>query len=430
MRPHGLTLVLMLAAAELGAPHKAAAGGGGGRGLSIRRLTPRARALAPRASIDAGSDAEDERAPLLTPPPLDGSRAARLAVLVSVPMAWGTYAPAVKIAYAAATDPPVPGLLIALGQYVVASGCLLVAALASAPPPQPPPQPSEAANAAGWAGGAKAWLAGLELGGYLFVANQLQVRGLQSVPTDRAAFLVQTTTLLVPLGQAALSGGLGKLPARTWAACALAFGGVVLMSSAQEHPAAAANAAAWAGSSLLSSGDLLVLGAAAIYSAHVLRLSALAPALPPITLAVRKALSELVLGSAALGAALFLLPGSELAVATRAFAAELPSLPPDALLRLGGSAAWCGAVTCAYTIWAQSYGQGGPISATDANLVYTTQPLWSALCAYALLGETLTTQEAGGAAVVAAALALAASAPTDGAGAEEGAVVGAGRLDE
>ena len=61
-------------------------------------------------------------------------------------------------------------------------------------------------------------------------------------------------------------------------------------------------------------------------------------------------------------------------------------------------------MTVAYTIWAQSYGQSGGISATNANLVYTTQPLWSAAFAWLLLGELLTPSEAAGGLVIGAAL--------------------------
>ena len=49
---------------------------------------------------------------------------------------------------------------------------------------------------------------------------------------------------------------------------------------------------------------------------------------------------------------------------------------------------WTGLVTVAYTIYAQSYGQRRVKPAT-ANLIYTFQPVCTALFAWTLLGETL-----------------------------------------
>ena len=53
-----------------------------------------------------------------------------------------------------------------------------------------------------------------------------------------------------------------------------------------------------------------------------------------------------------------------------------------------GAILWTGWITCAYTIYAQSYGQR-KVGPSDSNLIDTTQPLFSSLFAYLLLGETL-----------------------------------------
>ena len=73
------------------------------------------------------------------------------------------------------------------------------------------------------------WLAGAELGGYLFFGNCAQVLGLQWTTADRAAFLVQLTTIIVPVLEAGVQRT--SLPARTWAACGLATVGVAVLSS-------------------------------------------------------------------------------------------------------------------------------------------------------------------------------------------------------
>ena len=68
-----------------------------------------------------------------------------------------------------------------------------------------------------------------------------------------------------------------------------------------------------------------------------------------------------------------------------------------------GAILWTGWVTCAYTIFAQSYGQSR-VPPTEANLIYSIQPLCTALFAYILLGETLSRSGVVGASFIAAAV--------------------------
>ena len=102
------------------------------------------------------------------------------------------------------------------------------------------------------------------------------------------------------------------------------------------------------------------------------------------------------------------------------FVDSFPNMNQAAMLTLVGAAAWCGAVTCAYTIWAQSFGQGSGISATNANLIYTTQPLWSAAFAWLLLSEVPTYNEAAGGIAIASALFLAVTGANDAGTLSEG----------
>ncbi|EOD18764.1 hypothetical protein EMIHUDRAFT_209322 [Emiliania huxleyi CCMP1516] len=289
----------------------------------------------------------------------------QLAVLVSVPAAWGTFAPAVKLANAA-SPVPFPAVLFSAGQYVVASSLLLAAtalvppAAPASPAPTPPPR--------------FAWAAGAELGGYLFIGNLLQVSGLATVPADRGSFLVQTTTLMVPLLQALSQGGLGSVSAKTWTACALAFVGVLCMSASDGGGGGGLSIA-------FGPGDVLVLSSAVLYSLHVLRLSALAPAVPPLRLAVAKAGAETVYA----------------ALAVCALMTALPNSPPA----IEAGPPLCRAAT------ARRSADG--VTSRRANLIYTTQPLWSVLFAALLVSEVPTSSEALGGAVIAAALWLAAS---------------------
>ena len=102
-------------------------------------------------------------------------------VLMMVPVAWGTYGVSVKSCYAL-TSPP-PELAFGLLQYVISSSVLSFALFAAQP--QEPPAPSSQKPTA------SAAAAGLELGGYLFVAALLQIFGLGMTTATRGAFIVQ-----------------------------------------------------------------------------------------------------------------------------------------------------------------------------------------------------------------------------------------------
>jgi len=65
-----------------------------------------------------------------------------------------------------------------------------------------------------------------------------------------------------------------------------------------------------------------------------------------------------------------------------------PITESSSVLTFVAAILWTGLITSAYTIYAQSYGQRR-INPVDSNLIYTTQPLFSSLFAYALLGEKL-----------------------------------------
>ncbi|KAJ8601866.1 hypothetical protein CTAYLR_002680 [Chrysophaeum taylorii] len=281
-------------------------------------------------------------------PPLRATKPdQRLATLVSVPVVWGTYAPIVRYVYEVPAPPP--PLLFSAAYYVVALATLSTAASLTRRHP-----------------GEDADRAGAELGGYLFLGNFAQVLGLQSTTANAAAFLVQLTTIFVPALQAITSG---SLQARTRDACALAFAGVAVICGDDLDDLARTGL-----------GDALVVLAALFYSCHVLRLGTFAPRFDPIELALSKAKFETLFAVVAVVVAVALAPRDDY----RAFlSADRPSTD---LLKLGAATLWCGAMTCAYTIWAQSYGQFD-ISPARANLVYTSQPIFSSLFAALLVGE-------------------------------------------
>jgi hypothetical protein len=140
------------------------------------------------------------------------SRLRGLLSLATVPVVWGTYVPAVRLMY----ESGVPGLVFSASYHAV-SALASAAALRLASPAGPradgggtdEPRATIAAKdtedesrgegtrGAGEGIGpmAVAFRGGLELGAYTFAASSMQVVGLETVPSDRAGFLIQRTFL-------------------------------------------------------------------------------------------------------------------------------------------------------------------------------------------------------------------------------------------
>ena len=340
------------------------------------------------------------RATPRTPPPylkaaatLPPPSAARIAALIAVPIAWGTYSPAVEFAYALPHTPPPQALSFA---FVAVSAASLQLASALAPPEQPLEPTDENSDAP--PDDALRLRAGAELGLWLFLGSNIQLLGLQLTDAARAGFIVQLTTVLVPLAEALVLRR--ALPPRLWAAVAAATAGIaqisVLGGAASGDPR----------------GDALVAASAVMYTAHVVRLGEFAAALPALGLAKAKAAAQLALNVATLGA---LQAGG--GVDLGGWAA---SLTPAEAATLGGVCLWNGLVPSAFTTWAQSYGQSA-VSPTAANVLYSLQPVTNAAIAAVVLGEVLTPDEVGGGALVLLGAALASTASErEGAAAEEG----------
>ena len=120
-------------------------------------------------------------------------------VLLTVPFAWGTFEPAVKFVYA--IEPPIPGLVFSPCYYFVAASALSMLSLLSYRQDDDGPAMSSGKiednqNQNSFLNiNASAVLGGIELGFYLFLGNSLQVLGLNTLNSDRVAFLIQLTTV-------------------------------------------------------------------------------------------------------------------------------------------------------------------------------------------------------------------------------------------
>jgi drug/metabolite transporter (DMT)-like permease len=349
-----------------------------------------------------------------------------LLILLTVPFAWGTFEPAVRYVYS--IDPPINTFIFSLAYYTVAS-LSLVAAASLASSRASSQDATEDVNqddvdddndGLGDKKSALVWpiQGGLELGTYLVVGNTLQVLGLKTVPADRAAFLLQLTTLFVPVLDAVFQRSFQAVTARTWIACVVALAGVGAMGLDDGGGGDSVSASTGELSpqrlldvfSHLSSGDAFIIAAALAYTFHCLRLEGYAKKTSAVKLAASKACVEtflsaltvagLILYSQNAGAtdssgqgniegleAFLKTSGQDITSFVGSFDDYL-TMPSSVWIPAVGAVLWTGLVTVAYTIYAQSYGQRR-VNPTTANLIYTFQPVCTAIIAWALLGETL-----------------------------------------
>ncbi|CAM9089866.1 unnamed protein product [Scytosiphon promiscuus] len=381
-----------------------------------------------RSLEPAGNDADSPGSSL--PPHTGGNKLTErggLLLLATVPLVWGTYSPSVKYLYQMGESPP--GLLFNFACYAVSVLTFAaVAGLNSA-------RTRRTASAAGGAGSEVeaeeslpqeektvldryATRAGAELGLWLFLGGTVQVWGLELTSASRAGFLVQLTTVFVPVLEAFL--GRRKLKPQVWFACALATVGVAMVSLGGILPPgadvvkyvtglfSAARLAPAGGWERIASGnlrgDLLVACSALFYSLHVVRLGVHVSKVDTLSLARAKALSELgfsglsVLIAGSIGG-----QGGNFARFISALASK-----PELWLVFGAVTVWNGALTSAYAMWAQTRGQAS-VAPSEANLVYSLQPLWSVFFAALILKESFRGVEAAGAALLLLSLVLVAA---------------------
>lgn len=367
-------------------------------------------------------------------------------VLMTVPLSWGTYTPVVRYLYA--IEPPVPGFVFSACYYALAAitTTSLVFWQSQKTVMIDREQEMDQSDNSDFPS-----IGGIELGSYLFLANCLQVIGLETVQSDRAGFLVQFTTVMVPFAEALFAGNLLSVPVRTWFACLFAFLGLFIMGlDGKAELAGDPISALLTAFSSFSDGDFLILGAALLYTMHVVRLGTYAKQTTPLKLAASKSTWETVLSILLVVVLTSLSPlagqqsgligfgaktGKEISTFFSSFTDGFASgdIPTSALVPALGAVLWTGKpsisvrndsffygkmilrnllvlgwVTCAYTIYAQSFGQSR-VSPTNANLIYTFQPIFTALFAWVLLGETMGPAGIFGGAIIATSVYIVAS---------------------
>ncbi|WP_036270059.1 DMT family transporter [Meiothermus rufus] len=198
-------------------------------------------------------------------------------------------------------------------------------------------------------GEGRLWRAGLELGLLLFVAYLTQTIGLEYTTASRSAFITTLYVVILPVLLGLLGHRLGR---SVWWAAGLAIGGVGLLSYDGSPP---------------NQGDVWTLGTALAYALYIWRLERLAPRFPALSL------TAVQMWVVALGSFFWMLGEKP--------AWNLAQFPYLSLLYLG-------LVASALCVWLQALGQR-LVSAPQAAVIFTLEPVYAAAFAFVLLGERL-----------------------------------------
>ena len=235
------------------------------------------------------------------------------------------------------------------------------------------------------------WKAALELAFWNFGAQGLLNVGLLFTDAARASFLTQSSVVITPI-ISILAGQV--VPKIVWAGCLAALAGLVMLSGAGGGAAAGASLA-------FSTGDLLVMGGALSWSMYLFRISSVGKRYPEIPLqALKTTLLACLYGVwFVTSAAKLLMEGSP--ITTLWFGWK--NLAAWGMLIY--SAVGPGAIADVL----QQVGQK-EVDASEANVILSSEPIFTAICARLILGEvTSQTENIGGSLIILGAL-LASSA--------------------
>lgn len=238
--------------------------------------------------------------------------------------------------------------------------------------------------------------AGLELGLWKFLGTTANVAGLSMTTADHGAFLIQLTTLIVPVVQGVMGV---PIPRRIQWAVVLALAGVFLFTQdvvvAVDGAGVSESIASHQAST--SRGDALCVVAAAFYATYDLRLFAWGK---------KVAARKLITGKIATQAILSVLVCA--AYSYQESVAYLTSSSPrfDVLIPV---ILWSGIAVNAVAPYLQVGGQQA-VGPTRCQTIYASQPLWASIMSYVFLGETVGRQGLAGGAAFLTALYLAATA--------------------
>lgn len=228
---------------------------------------------------------------------------------------------------------------------------------------------------------------GYELGFWKFLGTTGHLYGLSLTSADHGAFLIQLTTLIVPVFQG-LQGE--RIPRKVQLAVGLALAGVLAFTQSGGGDLSSTEAANQA------LGDAICVGAAVFYSAFDIRTFKFGPKVQRQALVTNKITSQALLSVALCTA----VAGQE--------SMDYVAADWSAALALLPLIVWSGAIVNALATFFQVGGMIA-IGPVKAQCIFASQPLWASMIAYFFLGETIGPQGLVGAAAFLSALYLAAT---------------------
>lgn len=195
----------------------------------------------------------------------------------------------------------------------------------------------------------------------------------------RAAFLIQATALWTPI----LSSIFGDKPSKwQWIGSCIALGSSILVTLDQKAGGVGSllEHGDVVGVGFPDAGDLLILGATVSYSMATVRIPVYAKYISPLELACGK--------SAVLAVIATLLLGYEIFEIHQEGIGGIELLWPSAVEQLSAwkFLAWAAVMSGALSAYLHVKGQS-MVTATDAQLIFSTVPLWSALIAACVLPD-------------------------------------------
>lgn len=235
--------------------------------------------------------------------------------------------------------------------------------------------------------------AGLELGTWKFLGTTANLYGLSLTTADHGAFLIQLTTLIVPVVQGIMGV---PIPRRIVTSIVLALLGVCLFT--QDPSAACSSGSVTDNADAVALGDALCVCAAGFYATYDLRLFKWGKIVAP-----RQLITSKIATQAGLSALLLATVGRDEALT---FFSHLNISTAGPLLFV---VLWSGVVVNAIAPFLQVGGQQA-VGPTRAQTLYASQPLWAAMLSYFFLGETVGAQGLVGGTAFLGALFLAATA--------------------
>jgi drug/metabolite transporter (DMT)-like permease len=204
-------------------------------------------------------------------------------------------------------------------------------------------------------------IAGAELGLWKCLGTTANIYGLSQTSSDHGAFLIQLTTLIVPVAQGIMGV---PIPKRIWAAIGLALGGVFIFTQDPNQSDCAS-----------LQGDIICACAAVFYATYDLRLFRWGKLVPTNELITTKMVTQSLLSLVLLSV-----------LGRQETINFLSDTSADDLKLVGAVVLWSGLAVNCVAPYLQVSGQQA-VGPARAQILYASQPLWAAIMSFFLLRE-------------------------------------------